>query len=299
MRILNRASRGRLALLLVGLVAVCSVGGASGSPTVTIGQTDSRANFAAGTAGWFLQTGVASGTDFVVPPGEWNITGWSTYARGSGPQALSMMIFRPDGFGHYTVVGESPVESLTPGSLNSFADVDFPVQAGDRLGLFDPRGTAIVATLTAAGGDVLADGMTGTRPAVGALVTPNAVLNDLFRLNVSATLSPAESLPPTTTISVSPPKPNGNNGWYTEPVGVSVSADDTGGSGVAESRCVLDPRRLRRCSVTFPRPARTRASALMLQAMDSTRSTRRARTTPATTKLRSARASRSTARPPR
>ena len=28
---------------------------------------------------------------------------------------MSMMVFRPDGFGHYDVVGESPIESLTPG----------------------------------------------------------------------------------------------------------------------------------------------------------------------------------------
>ena len=82
------------------------------------------------------------------------------------------MVFRPDGLGHYTVVGESPVESLTPGSLNSFADVDFPVQEGDRLGLFDPKGNATVATWTSAGGDVLVNGMTATQPTVGAIVTP-------------------------------------------------------------------------------------------------------------------------------
>ena len=42
MRRLMRTSRKRLALLVVGMAAVLVVGGASGSPTVTIGQTDSR-----------------------------------------------------------------------------------------------------------------------------------------------------------------------------------------------------------------------------------------------------------------
>jgi len=241
MRRLTRRSRRSLALLLIGAAAVLVVGGASGAPTVTIGQTNSGARVVSGTPAWFVQTGVASGTDFVVPPGSWNVTGWSTYAIGAGPQAMSMMIFRPDGFGHYTVVGESPVESLTPGSLNSFADVNFAVQAGDRLGLYDPNGTAVVATATGAGGDSLALGMSPTQPAVGALVTPSAVFTNVFRLNISAELSPPDSTAPVSTITVSPSVPNGNNDWYTEPVGVSVSADDNGGSGVAETRCVLDP----------------------------------------------------------
>ena len=154
---------------------------------------------------------------------------------------MSMMIFRPDGLGHFTVVGASEVESLTPGSLNSFADVNFAVQGGDRLGLYDPNGTAIVASETGAGGDALSFGISATQPAVGALLTPLGSLNNGVRLNISAELSPSDSAAPVTTISVSPAMPNGNNGWYTGPVGVSVSADDDGGSGVAETRCVLDP----------------------------------------------------------
>ena len=241
MRRLMRTSRKRLALLVVGMAAVLVVGGASGSPTVTIGQTDPEAAIGSGTAAWFVQTGDASGTEFVVPPGNWNITGWSTYAIGSGPQSMSMMIFRPAGLGHYTVVGASEVESLTPGSLNSFADVNFAVQGGDRLGLYDPNGTAIVASATGAGGDALSFGISATRPAVGALLTPLGSPNNGVRLNISAELSPRDSAAPVTTISLSPAVPNGNNGWYTGPVGVSVSAADDGGSGVAETRCVLDP----------------------------------------------------------
>jgi hypothetical protein len=230
-----------VALLLVVGVAVLVVGGASGSSTVTIGQTDSAANASAGMPAWFFQSAVASGSDFVVPAGNWRITGWSTYARGLSGQSMSMMVFRPDGLGHYAVVGESPVESLTPGALNSFADVDFAVQPGDRLGLYDPNGNAIVGTVTGADGDVLADGITAAQPVVGALLTPSAVLPGLFRLNISAELSPVDSTAPITTISLSPPAPNGSNGWYTEPVTVSVSAEDSDGSGVAETRCMADP----------------------------------------------------------
>jgi HYR domain len=47
--------------------------------------------------------------------------------------------------------------------------------------------------------------------------------------------------PPVTAIDLSPGSPNGSNGWYTSPVTVTVSASDTGGSGVDETRCELDP----------------------------------------------------------
>ena len=51
-----------------------------------------------------------------------------------------------------------------------------------------------------------------------------------------------DSTPPTTTIALSPTTPNGENGWYVSAVSVLVSAaDNTGGSGVAETRCTLDP----------------------------------------------------------
>jgi hypothetical protein len=47
---------------------------------------------------------------------------------------------------------------------------------------------------------------------------------------------------PTTTIFLDNSTPTGQNGWYTSPVHVTVSAtDDPNGTGVAETRCVLDP----------------------------------------------------------
>jgi hypothetical protein len=47
---------------------------------------------------------------------------------------------------------------------------------------------------------------------------------------------------PTTTISLSPAQPNGQNGWYTGPVTVSVSATDPDDAATTlTTRCVLDP----------------------------------------------------------
>jgi hypothetical protein len=46
--------------------------------------------------------------------------------------------------------------------------------------------------------------------------------------------------PPVTTIDLSPATPDGSNGWYVSPVGVTVSATDAD-SSVAQTRCALDP----------------------------------------------------------
>lgn len=59
---------------------------------------------------------------------------------------------------------------------------------------------------------------------------------------VTVTVAPRDSVPPTTTVILNPSSPNGSNGWYTSNVHVALSAaDENGGTGVAETRCVLDP----------------------------------------------------------
>jgi CSLREA domain-containing protein len=53
---------------------------------------------------------------------------------------------------------------------------------------------------------------------------------------------PPDTTAPTTDIALDPATPNGDNGWYNSDVHLTLSASDgTGGSGVAETRCVLDP----------------------------------------------------------
>lgn len=54
--------------------------------------------------------------------------------------------------------------------------------------------------------------------------------------------APADVVAPVTTVALTPGSPDGQNNWYVSDVAVRVtSADNAGGSGVAEVRCVLDP----------------------------------------------------------
>jgi hypothetical protein len=50
-----------------------------------------------------------------------------------------------------------------------------------------------------------------------------------------------DSTAPATTIALNPTTPNGNNNWYKTNVHLTISAIESGGSGLAETRCVLDP----------------------------------------------------------
>jgi hypothetical protein len=67
-------------------------------------------------------------------------------------------------------------------------------------------------------------------------------LSETKLLPNSVTVVVPDNTAPTTTLTLGPATPNGSNDWYTSNVLLTVSAtDDTGGSGVAETRCVLDP----------------------------------------------------------
>jgi len=60
-------------------------------------------------------------------------------------------------------------------------------------------------------------------------------------VTITYTPPPEDSTAPTSTIALDPASPNGQNDWYTSAVKATISASDGSGSGVAETRCVLDP----------------------------------------------------------
>jgi hypothetical protein len=149
----------------------------------TIGQTTASANYPC-VAEIDIQPEVAFGTSFVVPAGSWLLTSWSTFAGSTGG-SMGLMIFRAAAVpGYYTVVAESPVQTLTPGVLNTFP-TNVVVHGGDFLGFWSGNGAAC-ATFTGNPGDVNLYSF-GPEPVVGATVPLFVALG--FVLNISATIS--------------------------------------------------------------------------------------------------------------
>jgi hypothetical protein len=69
-------------------------------------------------------------------------------------------------------------------------------------------------------------------------------LADSMPATVSITVRPRDNTPPTSAITLNPAAPNGQNGWYTLAVRAAVTATDgtdPRASGVAETRCTLNP----------------------------------------------------------
>jgi hypothetical protein len=183
MRRMIRFSPVRLGALVVAVFAMVLAAGASAATPVTIGQTSSAAAYLC-SGEIDLQTGVASGQGFVVPGAQSIITSWSTFA-GAGGGSMSMMVFRPTTVpGTYTVVAESPVESLNPGVLDTFP-ANVLVQGGDLLGFWSTDNAACI-THTGAPGDINPYGGAATQPTVGTTVTPTVYPG--YLLNISATL---------------------------------------------------------------------------------------------------------------
>lgn len=185
MRGTARFNRVRLGLLVAALLGVFVVAGtASASPTVTIGQTSATPDgicFMSSS----VQQAVTSGTSYVVPAGIWALTSWSTFANSVGG-SVGLIVFRPGVGGAYTVVGESPVQSLIAGVLNTFP-ASITVQGGDVLGMW-AAGGAGCGTFTTTGNQ--AAFFLPPEPGVGSSVNPSYVV-DAFRLNISATLGPS------------------------------------------------------------------------------------------------------------
>lgn len=119
---------------------------------LTIGQLPSSAPAPGCANGPFdlVPLTVASGSDYVVPPGYTEITSWSTYASEGVGQKLALKVFHPFGSLKYEVVAEDAQE-LAPEQINTFP-VEIHVAGGDVIGLNDgnaltvPNGCAFLTS---------------------------------------------------------------------------------------------------------------------------------------------------------
>ncbi len=150
-------TRGRLrsSLALVALAAALLVPASAGAAT-TLGETSSSpVNCGGGQPYAVAQDATAAGAPSYTVPSDGVLTSWSHDARGTGPQTGRLKVFRPTGnAGELFAVGQSAVENLTLGQLNTFA-TRIEVKAGDRLGFTSVSGFAGCLFLTGEDDDVL------------------------------------------------------------------------------------------------------------------------------------------------
>src|SRR5204862_33848 len=155
------ASWGLVVVLLGGFM----VAAAAAAP-VTIGQTNAAADYICSQE-IDTQSAVTAGPGYVVPAGGGLLTSWSTFAGNSGG-VMSLMIFRPTAVADsYTVVAESPVQTLSVSVLNTFP-ASIALQGGDLIGFWSDG--AACATVTDAPGDLNPYSGVPSEPAVGATV---------------------------------------------------------------------------------------------------------------------------------
>jgi hypothetical protein len=176
-------------LLPVALLVMAAVlAGSAAGDSVTVGQTPTpNAPFTPNQL--VLQTGVASGTSYTVPPGDWQVTSWSLNVGDidtAGPVAA--VLAQPTGGGNYTIDAVSPVETPAASTLNTFP-ASFVAHGGDVLGIWIGSLFATDAVLTGNPADTIAFQLNvGSVPSVGASFATTAA--DIERIPVSLTLEP-------------------------------------------------------------------------------------------------------------
>jgi hypothetical protein len=183
-----------------------------------------------------VQLSTSGATSFTVPTGASTITGWSTLAGADiGPAAL--LVWRPTATaGTFTLVGESPLMTLTPNVLNSFAlTTPIAVQPLDVIGLrVDGRAECIQQP--GAASDVIGYRV-GATPAVGGT---EAFLTDPLNLtlDVSATVGTATTPPPPPPSTGCDPKSKDTNDDCAGPGG--SRSDDHPGVGAGGDKSAGD-----------------------------------------------------------
>jgi hypothetical protein len=121
----------RLLDLSAALATSALVGAASAAASVQIGETFTP-DLGCGSPTAALQAVSPNGQYAAPSPGV--LSSWSFQADGSPPQ-LKLKVGRFAGGSNFTIVGDSPVQTMTPNALNTFP-TRIPVQAGDVIGYY-------------------------------------------------------------------------------------------------------------------------------------------------------------------
>jgi hypothetical protein len=137
---------------------------------------------------------------------------------------------------------EEPSPDPPAGQVGTEYSHSFTSSTGSPSGTFAVSNTAdLPPGLNLSSSGVLSGTPTSGGDYTFTVTASNGLFTDATK-QFTLTIVFSDTTAPTTTIALDPATPNGDNLWYKSAVKLTVSAtDDTGGSGVAETRCVLDP----------------------------------------------------------
>ena len=126
---------------VVAIAATALMAPGSASAAEVIGQVPTgapRTDCAANEA--YVQQGVPAPPDYVATQSG-IITSWSAKAGNSATGQLQFLVLRPTGATDtFTVIGKDSIKTLsTANTVNTFSGVQFPVNAGDRVGYWQPN----------------------------------------------------------------------------------------------------------------------------------------------------------------
>jgi hypothetical protein len=124
----------------------------------------------------------------------------------------------------------------TPAQVLSMPDGSFMIADTDNEAIREVSPTGTITTV--AGDEVVSNAGDGGAATAASVNQPTAVAPtpDGGFLIAANSLVRQVTIPPTTTISLTPSAPTGLNGWYTAPVHVTTSAPNSSGTS-----CYLDP----------------------------------------------------------
>jgi hypothetical protein len=188
----------RVLLLTVGALLSAGPATALAGTDVTLGQVAPGSVIGAGN-GTAVQLQSETGTpSYSFPPGGGYVHAWQVQDDGAAGQ-LRLLILAPAAGGGYNVAAQSPLQTASPGTLNSFSAPFLHGVTGDVIAL---TSSGPPLTFTGGLGDVVAP--LGPSPVIGSsFLTLGAEPSS--RLNLAATVTPAADVMVGTTLHHPPP----------------------------------------------------------------------------------------------
>jgi hypothetical protein len=126
-------------LIVVGVLALPS----AASAAQTIGQVGDVSGKTCTDDEAYLQKSITAGASY-SPSTYGVITSWSAMSKDGAGQTVKLLVFRDDGSNQFSAVARDSVDrtlSSVDDTLNTFTGTRIPIEANQRIGIYQPAGS--------------------------------------------------------------------------------------------------------------------------------------------------------------